>query len=115
MWFLFVSGKAPYVRSQGVCRGGNSPEYFAGQTAFNDTDCKQRCDLTDTCSGYALVYSAYFEKYSCTTYTSFGASGVGSTGATCYMKKQGILLDPTLHIFNIKIFEKNNYNILFKL
>ena len=84
-----------YVMSEGVCRGGNSPENNAWEENFRqDLNCKQRCDISATCTGYALPSS----ENRCTTYTSVGATGKNVHGWRCYMKIPRMFLNTSLHV-----------------
>ena len=80
-----------YTAFPGFCRGGSNPENKAGKVLYDDLNCKDRCDTTTTCTGYALPVNSYINK--CTTYTSEGATGNGNGNkATCYMKQPGIYI-----------------------
>jgi len=82
-------GPPSYVESKGACRGGTSPGGNAGLVYHQDRDCRHRCDIDSSCTGYVMPNS-YVEWYGfakkwlapnwCETYTSPGVTGDGSSG-----------------------------------
>ena len=76
-----------YNRSQGACRGGDSPANDAGMMIHNNTgDCATICDADMQCTGYSIVEDS--GRNACWTYTSRNAVGQGSPPNYCYMKSK---------------------------
>merc|ERR1719150_785051 len=72
-----------YSRTEGACRGGNSPGGNAGLVFHRNRNCKSLCDGQNTCTGYVLPKS---NSNWCETYKSVGAKGDGRNTFWCYMK-----------------------------
>merc|ERR1719461_1394210 len=81
-----------YTRTEGACRGGNSPDNNAGLAFFRHRNCKNLCDGQNTCTGYVLPKS---NSNWCETYKSIGAKGDGRTSFWCYMKSSDDSSDET--------------------
>ena len=75
-----------YKKSTGACRGGNSPANRAGSVNYKDRNCKDRCDISNTCTGYVLPVDG---SEWCETYASVGATGDGRNSFECFMKHTG--------------------------
>ena len=78
-----------YERSQGYCRGGDSPEDNAGQEyqGSNRDSCDTICDADMQCTGYIITVDSGMSS-SCYTYTSRNAVGDGNSNYYCYMKSK---------------------------
>lgn len=72
-----------YVRSEGACRGGETPANNAGLVLFRDRACEDRCNKDADCTGYVLPKS---NSNWCETYTSKGAVG-DNRNFWCFMKE----------------------------
>lgn len=82
--FLFGAAIAQeWERSEGACRGGESPGNNAGLKFFRDRTCKDKCAADNNCTGYVVPKS---NSNWCETYTSKGAKGDTRTSFWCYMK-----------------------------
>jgi len=75
-----------FIRTEGACRGGNSPGNNAGLRFFSNRNCEATCRADAACTGYVLPKS---NSNWCETYTSVGATGDGRTSFWCYMKTGG--------------------------
>ena len=99
MIFSSYLHKVDYVTSSGTCRGGNSPENYAGIKTFHDKACRERCNMNFMCTGFVLPVPGtndwwYDWNDWCQTYTSIGATGNGDmsgNGYTCYMKEGNVI------------------------
>jgi len=78
-----------YVKSAGACRGGNSPQGYAGHWYHRNRNCKALCDQSAWCTGYVMPQSA--NSNWCETYVSAGARGDGRATFDCYMKSDVIV------------------------
>jgi len=88
-------GPPSYVESKGACRGGTSPGGNAGLVYHKNRDCRHRCDIDPSCTGYVMPNSyvdwRYWRQFPnwCETYTSLGVTGDGSSnkhGYKCHAK-----------------------------
>ena len=77
-----------YVRSQGECRGGDSPADYAGREdqGKNRDSCETICDADMLCTGYMITVDSGDNR--CFTYTSRNAVGDGNSALYCYMKSK---------------------------
>ena len=77
-----------YVRSQGICRGGDSPADKAGSEiqGLNRDTCDTICDADMLCTGYDITVDS--GSKACWTYTSRNAVGNDHSDYYCYMKSK---------------------------